>query len=190
MGVGTGPWSAAGQSYLITSVHTRRLGLGGAIYFLSNTAGSSLGSLATGLIKDQWTFPQIGSVMTAALGGVFLLAEQTDLEGAAKALGGARDAPGVAIYQDRLRRLSAGVQGMSAAEAFAKALVVAEEKLKGGDYESAKQALAQAAKLTPGDPRPRQVLDGKRVERGGVAQEVGVRLPVPRRHRAARVGRT
>ena len=74
MGIGTGPWSAAGQSYLITSVHARRLGLGGAIYFLSNTAGHSLGSLATGLVKDQWTFPQIGSAMTAALVGVFLLA--------------------------------------------------------------------------------------------------------------------
>lgn len=74
LGVGTGPWSTAGQSFLITAVHPRRLGLGGAIYFLSSTAGNSLGSLATGLVKERWTFPQLGTAMTAALIGVFLLA--------------------------------------------------------------------------------------------------------------------
>ena len=74
MGVASGPWSTAGQSYLITSIDARRLGLGGALYFLSNTAGNSLGSLATGFIKERWTFPEIGAAMTVAQGGVFLLA--------------------------------------------------------------------------------------------------------------------
>lgn len=74
MGVAAGPWSTAGQSYLITSIDARRLGLGGALYFLSNTAGSSLGSLTTGFIKEEWTFPEIGAAMTVAQGGVFLLA--------------------------------------------------------------------------------------------------------------------
>jgi len=74
MGVATGPWSTAGQSYLITSVHARRLGLGGAVYFLSNTAGNSLGSLVTGVLKEEWTFPEIGAGMAASLAGVFILA--------------------------------------------------------------------------------------------------------------------
>lgn len=74
IGAATGPWSTAGQSYLIAAVDARRLGLGGALYFLSNTAGNSLGSLATGLLKERWTFPQIGAGMTATLTGTFLLA--------------------------------------------------------------------------------------------------------------------
>lgn len=72
MGAATGLWSTAGQSYLIGSVGPRRLGLGGALYFLSNTAGNSLGSLVTGLIKAHWSFAQIGLGMVAAL--VVLLA--------------------------------------------------------------------------------------------------------------------
>jgi MFS family permease len=74
LGAATGPWSTAGQSYLIASVDPRRLGLGGALYFLSNTAGNSLGSLVTGVLKERWTFPQIGAAMTAALIVAFLLA--------------------------------------------------------------------------------------------------------------------
>ena len=69
VGMATGPWTTAGQSYLITSVRAGRLGLGGAMYFLSNTAGNSLGSLVTGLLKEEWTFPEIGGAMTAALAG-------------------------------------------------------------------------------------------------------------------------
>lgn len=74
LGIAMGPWSTAGQSYLITSVSRRRLGLGGALYFLSNTAGNSLGSLVTGVIKERWTFPEIGTAMSATLVGVFALA--------------------------------------------------------------------------------------------------------------------
>ena len=106
MGVGTGPWSTAGQSYLITSVHTRRLGLGGALYFLSSTAGNSLGSLVTGLVKERWTFPQIGSAMTAALGGVFLLAFLL-LPGGGRAPNPAGTRPPLALwsaYRPLLRR--------------------------------------------------------------------------------------
>jgi MFS family permease len=64
MGIGTGPWSTAGQSYLISSVSARRLGLGGALYFLTNTAGGALGSLVTGLAHSGWELPQIGLAMT------------------------------------------------------------------------------------------------------------------------------
>lgn len=73
MGAARGPWSTAGQSYLIASVGGRRLGLGGALYFLSNTAGNSLGSLATGVIKARWDFSQIGLAMTAGLAVLLVL---------------------------------------------------------------------------------------------------------------------
>ena len=74
MGVSSGHWSTAGQSYLIVSAGAERLGLGGALYFLSSTAGSSLGSLVTGLVKPMWSFQVLGMVMTAAMVAVFALA--------------------------------------------------------------------------------------------------------------------
>lgn len=75
LGVATGPFSTAGQSYLITSVHSRRLGLGAALYFLSNTAGNALGSLVTGLLKEQaWPYARIGTAMTTSLVVAFALA--------------------------------------------------------------------------------------------------------------------
>lgn len=74
MGMASGPWSTAGQSYLIASVTPGRLGLGGALYFLSNTAGNSLGSLLTGRLKEGWTFPEIGDAMLLALGALFVVA--------------------------------------------------------------------------------------------------------------------
>lgn len=73
MGVAAGPWSAAGQSYLISSAGSR-LGLGGALYFLSMTMGNSLGSLCTGVIKDDFTFQDLGTGMVIAAGMVFVLA--------------------------------------------------------------------------------------------------------------------
>lgn len=73
MGMAAGPWSAAGQSYLIASAGARRLGLGGAFYFLSMTMGHSLGSLATGTVKDEWSFQQLGAAMVAATVAVFVL---------------------------------------------------------------------------------------------------------------------
>ena len=74
MGVSSGHWSTAGQSYLIVSAGAERLGLGGALYFLSSTAGSSLGSLVTGLVKPMWSFQVLGMGMTAAMVVVFALA--------------------------------------------------------------------------------------------------------------------
>jgi len=74
MGVATGPWSTAGQSYLITGVDARRLGLGGALYFLSNTAGGAVGGLVFGLLKTEWSFPAIGTFMSFGLIAVFFLA--------------------------------------------------------------------------------------------------------------------
>ena len=79
MGMGTGPWSTAGQSYLISAVHVRRLGLGGALYFLTNTAGGALGSLATGLVKEHWSFPRLGGVMSLAMVGLLALAFSVNL---------------------------------------------------------------------------------------------------------------
>jgi len=73
MGMAAGPWSAAGQSYLIASAGARRLGLGGALYFLSMTMGHSLGSLATGSVKDSWSFQQLGAAMVGATATVFVL---------------------------------------------------------------------------------------------------------------------
>jgi len=79
MGMAAGPWSAAGQSYLIASAGTRRLGLGGALYFLSMTMGHSLGSratavvLATGTARNEWSFQQLGEAMVAATAAVFIL---------------------------------------------------------------------------------------------------------------------
>ena len=70
IGAATGPWSTAGQSYLIASAGPSRLGLGGALYFLSGTAGNSVGSLCTGLVKQSWSFPQLGSAMSIIMAGV------------------------------------------------------------------------------------------------------------------------
>ncbi len=74
LGAASGPWSTAGQSILINSITPARMGLGGALYFLSNTLGNSLGSLCTGLVKTDYTFAQIGIVMSTGMIGVFALA--------------------------------------------------------------------------------------------------------------------
>ena len=73
-GIAAGPMSAAGQSYLIASAGPERLGLGGALFFLTFTLGSSAGSLCTGLVKPLWSFQQIGAVMAAAAAAVVLAA--------------------------------------------------------------------------------------------------------------------
>ncbi len=67
MGAASGPWSTAGQSMLIRAVRPEHLGLGGALYFLSNTLGNSLGSLCTGLVKEDWSFAAIGMVMSLGM---------------------------------------------------------------------------------------------------------------------------
>ena len=76
IGGAAGPWSTAGQSYLITSVAAHRLGMGGALYFLSHTLGGSMGNMATALVQENWawSFARIGSTMTVAMVAVFLLA--------------------------------------------------------------------------------------------------------------------
>jgi MFS family permease len=74
LGAAAGPWSTAGQSYLIGSVEAGRLGLGSALYFLSNTAGHSLGSLLTGLAKESWSFPRLGTAMSGGLLAVLVAA--------------------------------------------------------------------------------------------------------------------
>ena len=74
MGAASGPWSTAGQSILITAVTPARLGLGGALYFLSNTLGNSLGSLCTGLVKTTYSFAQIGAAMSIGMVAVIALA--------------------------------------------------------------------------------------------------------------------
>jgi MFS family permease len=73
IGAAQGPTSTAGQSYLITAAGPARLGLGGALYFLSGTLGNSVGSALTGLVKQEWSFPELGSVMTATMCGVVVL---------------------------------------------------------------------------------------------------------------------
>ena len=67
VGAANGPWSTAGQSILIATITPARLGLGGALYFLSNTLGNSLGSLCTGLIKTDYSFAAIGTVMSVGM---------------------------------------------------------------------------------------------------------------------------
>jgi MFS family permease len=74
MGAASGPWSTAGQSILIRAVRPEHLGLGGALYFLSNTLGNSLGSLCTGLVKESWPFASIGAVMSLGTFVVIALA--------------------------------------------------------------------------------------------------------------------
>lgn len=74
MGAANGPWSTAGQSILITTVTPARLGLGGALYFLSNTLGNSLGSLCTGLVKTSYSFAAIGTAMSVSMLAVIALA--------------------------------------------------------------------------------------------------------------------
>lgn len=74
MGATNGPWSTAGQSILIAAVTPARLGLGSALYFLSNTLGNALGSLCTGLIKTAYSFAQIGAAMSIGMVAVIALA--------------------------------------------------------------------------------------------------------------------
>ena len=74
MGAASGPWSTAGQSILIAAVTPARLGLGSALYFLSNTLGNALGSLCTGLVKTAYSFAQIGAAMSIGMVAVIALA--------------------------------------------------------------------------------------------------------------------
>ncbi len=73
-GIAAGPMSAAGQSYLIATAGPQRLGLGGALFFLTYTLGSSAGSLCTGLLKPLWSFQQIGAAMAVGATVVVLAA--------------------------------------------------------------------------------------------------------------------
>ncbi|MSR82590.1 MAG: MFS transporter [Candidatus Latescibacteria bacterium] len=74
IGFTTGPWTTAGQSYLISSVRAGQLGMGGAFYFLSGNLGNALGSLITGVLKETWSYQQLGTLMSAGMAGVCLLA--------------------------------------------------------------------------------------------------------------------
>lgn len=74
MGAASGPWSTAGQSILIAAVTPARLGLGSALYFLSNTLGNALGSFCTGLFKTDYSFAQIGAAMSIGMVAVIALA--------------------------------------------------------------------------------------------------------------------
>ena len=74
MGAASGPWSTAGQSILIAAVTPTRLGLGSALYFLSNTLGNALGSLCTGLVKTAYSFAQIGAAMSIGMVAAIALA--------------------------------------------------------------------------------------------------------------------
>ena len=74
LGAASGPWSTAGQSILIAAVTPARLGLGSALYFLSNTLGNALGSLCTGLVKTAYSFAQIGTAMSLGMVAVIALA--------------------------------------------------------------------------------------------------------------------
>ncbi len=94
-GAAAGPMSTSGQSYLIASAGPARLGLGGALYFLSSTLGQSAGNLSTGLVKQDWSFEQIGTAMTllsAALvvAGILLLPSTP--------VGGSRQAPRLSLW--------------------------------------------------------------------------------------------
>ena len=62
-GAASGPVSTSGQSYLIAAAGPARLGLGGALYFLSSTLGQSAGNLCAGLVKEDWSFGEIGTAM-------------------------------------------------------------------------------------------------------------------------------
>lgn len=77
-GAASGPVSTSGQSYLIASAGPARLGLGGALYFLSSTLGQSAGNLCTGLVKEDLSFGEIGTAMAllsaaGVLAGILLL---------------------------------------------------------------------------------------------------------------------
>jgi MFS family permease len=73
IGAAAGPWSTAGQGYLIAAAGPSRLGLGSALYFLSGTAGNSVGSFCTGLVKETWSFPNLGTTMVMIMAGVLVV---------------------------------------------------------------------------------------------------------------------
>lgn len=71
IGAAAGPQSTSGQSYLIAAAGRARLGLGGALYFLSGTSGQAVGNVCTGLVKDEWSFAELGTAMTSIMALVF-----------------------------------------------------------------------------------------------------------------------
>lgn len=74
LGAANGPWATAGQSILIAAVSPARLGLGAALYFLSNTLGNALGSFCTGLVKTTYSFAELGAAMSIGMVAVIALA--------------------------------------------------------------------------------------------------------------------
>jgi MFS family permease len=59
----TGFVTTGGQSYLMAAVPRERMGMAGALYFLSGTLGISLGSRAGGSLAEAWGFAVLGQAM-------------------------------------------------------------------------------------------------------------------------------
>ena len=72
VGAGSGFQSTAGQSYLLDSAPSHRMGVCTALFFLSGSGGSSAGLLTAGLLEDYWSFADIGLAMVGAMAVVLL----------------------------------------------------------------------------------------------------------------------
>ena len=74
IGVTTGFDSAGGQSYLISVVGAKRIGIASAGYFVGNTLGTSLGNLFAGPIADAHGYGHLGRLVIAGSVGLILVA--------------------------------------------------------------------------------------------------------------------
>ncbi len=73
-GIASGFKTAGGQSYLITAVPPDRLGLATALYFISSTVGSALGSALAGELIIRIGYSIFGGGAAALVGFLFLCA--------------------------------------------------------------------------------------------------------------------
>ncbi len=74
LGVTAGFDSAGGQSYLISVIGAKRIGIASAGYFVGNTLGTSLGNLFAGPIADAHGYGHLGRLVIAGSVGLILVA--------------------------------------------------------------------------------------------------------------------
>ena len=72
VGLMFGLGSTSSQSYLMGSVPSQALGLAAAVFFVSSTLGSSVGSKLCGEVADRYGYPTLGLGMVALMAVVFL----------------------------------------------------------------------------------------------------------------------
>lgn len=73
IGIGWVLQTAGSQSYLLSVTAASRMGMGGALFFIAFTAGSSLGSVIIGPVAEYWGYSVMGYIMISGMAVVILL---------------------------------------------------------------------------------------------------------------------